>query len=120
MHCFVKSHQYVLPMCQSIYSYCLIFLNQIHRNPELTGDDLFNADVLTNYRELPRTNVPRLTDLDRKRLGAMVDTIIRDVQDKLVVPINMTTEAGSSLIKTTTAALDIIPEMFSVERELYE
>jgi hypothetical protein len=55
----------------------------------------------------------------RETLLRLVSRIVKDVREKLVRPASQDAIDLSDM-KTTTAALDIIPEMFIVERSLFE
>ncbi len=78
--------------------------------------------MLTSFRSLYQTESVGFSEPRRAILVGMVNGVVKDVKEKLVAQTNLKLGgmAPAELAKASTAALDIIPEMFAVERGLIE
>ena len=83
------------------------------------GSDLFDTESLSDFRDLYQGEVVNLNDNTRNRLASIVSNIITELKTKLVVPAAKSDDI-EALEKASTSALDIIPEMFEVEKSLLE
>ncbi len=81
----------------------------------ISGEDIFDSEAMTNYRVYyqDRDEALELSIERRTLLHKLVNDVVKYAREKVVAPAN-------SADNITTAALDIVPEMFIVERSLFE